>query len=156
MYVLRVNLGRERGVRYGTSSEDRGVHIQFVRKTKPTGRRIGGLFVEVEQSGWDKSRVNVSWRSDQKHPLINDRGHLGLSPGNTHFRLLERHQHIRRLTPQDEGLLHHKDRLIAEREADLKRIRDERAELFKTAWRRAEKVPLYELEDQAARNSPDI
>lgn len=156
MYVLRLNLGRERGVRYGTSPEDGGVFIQFVRKHKPTGRRIGGLFTEVKQVGWDKSRVNVTWRSSQERTLINDHGQRGLYPGNTHFRLLDRHQHIRRLTPQDEGLLRQKDRLIAEREADLKRMREERAELFKTAWRRAEKVPIYELEDQAARNSPNM
>lgn len=144
-YIVRLALGRERGTRYGTATA-LSCRYREVHKTKRIRDSPIGPIREVEHDRWDKSAV---WLRFTSETIVNDRGMKGLHPGNTQFRLLDRHKHIKELRPEDEAVIADADVLIAAKEAELRELRDRRAELVAGAWRRGLKVSLSELEELA-------
>lgn len=142
-YILRVRLGRQYGTHYGTTN-----HLDIRYQPTYRTRRISDYgFREMEQAGVDKSKVQLAFRRDGA--IVNERGYGSLSPGNTWFRLLDRHDHIRALQGPDEIAIMERDAEIAQKEAELRELRDKRADYVARAWRRAHKITMDELEEQA-------
>lgn len=144
-YIVRLDLGRNHGgVRYGTVDDD-VLHVTYQPKLREKRRSPLG-FREMEQVGVDRSRV---WLRFSSNTFVNDRGTKGLYPGNTQFRLLERHQHVRRLSPDAMETLARCDDEIKALAAQIDQLREARRHVVQALWRGADKVDINDLEERA-------
>lgn len=142
MFILRAQDRRASKVSHATIGEEE-LRVGF----SPTYRRkrtIGGMFVELEQTGIQKSVVDLAVREAR-----DGRGNSWSAFSHLRVPLLQRHDHVRRLSEQDEKAIAAADALILTKIAEISSLRAARAELVKDAWRRGGKLQINELEDRA-------
>lgn len=124
--------------------EPEALTVKYKERHRRTGEKVMGMVV-VENAGLDKSTVLLNSRSET---TLSGRGRkygLAWLP----VRLLDRHKSIRVLRDDDLAAFAVFDARIAEKEAELKAILNERQAAVSEAWKRAEKIGISELEELA-------
>lgn len=149
-YILRYHTPAGRGrpkasTRLWTVPPEEVV-VQYKQRVRRTGQVVQGLGPIVKDDGLDKSTVSLRARATEG--ARNGRG-LKSSVGWLTFRLLQRQQYIRILTDEALTTLSEIDGRIADKEAELKALRDERFSATEQAWASASKVDIDELEEMA-------
>lgn len=144
-------IAKDPGRRTATLYTGEELTARFPRKSRATGRRIGGLFVEMEDAGIDRSRLTLTLTgnvAEHNGRRVSDRGHR-LTPVRS--TAAEVGKVVRVIRPEDEGLLAAKDMEIAAVLEQLQALRVERKALAVEVWGRAERMPTVgDLMEQAS------
>lgn len=137
---------KTRGPGSVASIPDEQLRVRHVVLHKPTGRRIGGVFTEVERAGVDSKRVELtakergSWR----------RGNGGdLSSPYPRFAVSDTRNHVRRLREQESEALMLLDSEIMALQERIRHLRGERDRAVRQAFSRGHKVTQAELVKRA-------
>lgn len=123
------------------------LHVREVDETRSTGRSIGGMFREIENTG---RKIKGILRVSTGRGATDGRGQTREHNLHVHTNPVEVKKQVRRVRPEENYLLIAKDADILLAEAALKHLRTERAELAATAWAKAHVVTVKELETLAA------
>jgi hypothetical protein len=128
-----------------TTIEPEDLVVKFPEQMREKANR--GPFIEVEGTGkLMRNRLDLYLG----HGGRTERGQKR-SSGNAHvaFKGLEHKQHVRELTTDDLWAIERHDDDIAALEKRVLELRDERRELVRKAWRRAQPIGLDALEERA-------
>lgn len=123
------------------------LHVREVDETRSTGRNLGGLFREIENTG---RKIKGVLRVSTGRGALDGRGQTREHSLHVHTTPVEVKKQVRRVRPEENDLLIAKDADILFAETVLKTLRSERAELAATAWAKAHVVTVKELETLAA------
>jgi hypothetical protein len=91
----------------------------------------------------DKSRISF-----RPHSVTSARGDIR-GRWSPIVRLMDRHKTMRYMPAVDMERIAAKDAEITELLAAVERLREERAEIVNSSWRRGEKIAIEDLEDRA-------
>lgn len=141
-YLINIERGKVRqagGLSALGGASKGGARVTYRRKTRDTGKTIGGLFTKVEDAGWDRSWLVV---------------HAGYVARTVPASAEGVKSIIRRLRDQEAAKLEAIDQRIAELEEALSKARAGREEALREAWRKGNVVTLAEVKavaDEAAK-----
>lgn len=144
-FLLRIPGYRDRGPELIQTAE---VYVAFATKYR-TKRIVSGLFREVEQDGYDRSKLAIG-------PATPEDGTKPITPrGSTRSgqvrTTIERNSKelakvLRRITPEASDALADVDRQIGQLEAMIADLRVERAELVEQAWKSGKPLQRWEAD----------
>lgn len=118
---------------------------RYPERLKPTGRKLGGVFTEVEADGVDKNRVEIRL-TDAVSPAGHERT---VSLARWTFPIKGSRDVIREMRPDDAKKLAEIDERLTAKLAEVHAIRLERADLVKRSFARGGAVLPGDLREMA-------
>lgn len=127
------------------TAEELAAHFQSINR--PTGRKLGGLFTEVERVGHDENVLELFPKGDE---YLRASGTKGYRVWITIRRSADAlHKKVRRLRDADAAAIATVDAEIADLQRQIRERRALRATIVRRAWAKGQQVPLREIVDLA-------